>query len=106
MSRTKRKILSRNQNKEQFGNPYMDEVDDSAAKHRKYPTSTKIKPYSRNFPEHKGGKHKPFDAHGFRNRTGNGARLNRRNTNRSFKKSYRQELEKQLKKELDEMGIS
>lgn len=102
MSRTKRKILSRNQYKNLFGNPYIDEVDDSAAKHRKYPTATRLKPYSRNFPEHQGGKYKSFDVGGFRNRTGKGANLNIKNANRSFKKSIRQQFKEQLKKELDE----
>lgn len=106
MSRTQRKILSHG--KDYNDDLHMDVVDDSLAKHRKvwHGRTHKMTPYTKK--KNYNMKEQPFDVYGYgskrrvRARTGPGARLNRRNANRSFKKSFRQQLKHELQKQLED----
>lgn len=109
MSRTLRKILSICQDKTQFGNLFMDVVDDTAAKHRlSFGGGNKMPPYIKSKTNIRtkwyfGDVNKNKDGYSFRSRTGFGARQSAKNFNRSFKKGVRQQAKIEIKIELQEL---
>lgn len=92
MGKTKRNILNFNSDD---GN-YMENVDDTQAKHRKSNVRNhKMKPYTKGFK---------FKERAVDSDTGNKrpSKLERDRINRSYKKGKRQELKKQILKEFNE----